>query len=196
MAESGVAVAVVVDNKDDTGTGRVRVRYPWHERPRETHWARVATPMAGSRRGFYFLPEVGDEVLVAFERGDLRVPYVVGSLWNATSPAPRTNGDGRNDIRMIRTRTGHMLTFDDGDKGKVQLELNDGKRLSIDDDGVTLEDDKKNGITIQQAAGTVTIRAAGRLVLQASEILIESTGTIDISAAAALTVRGSIVHIN
>jgi uncharacterized protein involved in type VI secretion and phage assembly len=68
----GVAVAVVKENKDESGLGRVKVAYPWHSQPHQSYWARVATPMAGKDRGIYFIPEVGDEVLVAFERGDLR----------------------------------------------------------------------------------------------------------------------------
>jgi uncharacterized protein involved in type VI secretion and phage assembly len=196
MPEAGVAVAVVVDNKDDSGTGRVKVRYPWHSQPPETFWARVSTPMAGANRGFYFMPEVGDEVLVAFEHGDLRRPYVVGSLWNGEARAPATNSDGRNDVRLIRTRKGHTLRFDDGVNGNVQLELNGGKHLSIDDDKITLEDANGNGFTIQSGTGALTIRSAGRITLRASQITIESSGTLDVKAAAALTLRGAVVNIN
>ena len=113
MAEVGVALAIVVDNKDDSGSGRVRVRL--EGQTGETLWARVATPMTGAGRGVYFIPEAGDEVLVAFERGDLRRPYVIGSLWNSKDRPPATNADGLNDLRLIRTRKGHQLTFDDGE---------------------------------------------------------------------------------
>jgi uncharacterized protein involved in type VI secretion and phage assembly len=196
MAEAGVAVAVVVDNKDDSGTGRVQVRYPWHSDSRATYWARVAVPMAGSGYGAYFIPEEGDELLVAFDRGDLRFPYVVGSLWNSRNQAPDTNADGRNDRRLIRTRKGHALLFDDGAKGRVRLELNDGKRLSIDDQAITLQDGNGNGVTIQSDGGTVTIRSAARLVLQAPQISIESSGLLDVKASASLVLRGAVVQIN
>jgi uncharacterized protein involved in type VI secretion and phage assembly len=196
MTEASVATAVVVDNRDDSGTGRVKIRYPWHERPHDTHWARVATPMSGNQRGIYFIPEEGDEVLVAFERGDLRAPYIVGSLWNATSRAPMTNADGKNDIRLIRTGKGHTLIFDDGDKGSVQLQLNTGKRLTMDDRTITLEDERGNAMSIHSGTGAVTIHASGRLVLQASQISIESSGTIDVKAAATLTLRGALVNLN
>jgi uncharacterized protein involved in type VI secretion and phage assembly len=196
MAEAGVAIAIVVDNKDDTGTGRVKVRYPWHERPRDTYWARVATLMAGSRRGVQFIPEEGDEVLVAFEHGDLRAPYVVGSLWSGTSPPPVSNADGRNDVRLIRTRSGHTLTFDDSSIGRVQLQLNDGKRLSIDQEKITLQDESGNGVTIESGSGAVTVRSAGRLLLEASQISLDASGTIEIKAAGQLTLRGAVVHIN
>src|SRR5262245_32576923 len=196
MPEAGVAVAVVVDNKDDSGTGRVMVRYPWHSHPPETFWARVSTPMAGANRGFYFMPEVGDEVLVAFEHGDLRRPYVVGSLWNGEARAPATNSDGRNDLRLIRTRKGHTLRFDDGMNGNVQLELHGGKHLSIEENEITLEDANGNGFTIQSATGALTIRSASQIILKASQITIESSGTLDVKAAAALTLRGVVVNIN
>jgi len=196
MAEAGVATALVVDNKDDSGTGRVKIRYPWHERPLDTYWARVATPMTGSKRGFYFIPEEGDEVLVAFERGDFRVPYVIGALWNSSARPPVANADGANDLRLIRTRKGHTLTFDDGAKGRVQLELNSGKRLSMDDETIALQDERGNALTIQSASGTLTIRATGRVLLQATQISLESSGTIDIKAGATLTLQGALVSIN
>jgi hypothetical protein len=121
---------------------------------------------------------------------------VIGSLWNGKDRSPHTNADGRNDVRQIKTRKGHTLTFDDGSRGRVQLELNDGKRLSIEEDSVTLQDGDGNGLTIESGSGGVTIRAAGRLTLRASEISIEASGTMDIKAAAILTVQGSLVRIN
>jgi uncharacterized protein involved in type VI secretion and phage assembly len=196
MAESSVALAIVVDNRDDSGTGRVRVSYPWHDQPLETYWARVAVPMAGKRRGFYFIPEPGDEVLVAFERGDLRLPYVVGSLWNLESPTPATNADGRNDLRQIRTRKGHTLTFNDGAKANAELRLNDGKRLTIDDNAITLQDQQGNGFTIDSRTGSIRIQAAGSLTLKAASISIESSGAIDVKGSGTLTLRGALVNIN
>ena len=70
----GVAVALVTQNKDEDGLCRVKVSYPWHDKPRDSYWARLAMPMAGNDRGLVLIPEVGDEVLVAFEREDLRFP--------------------------------------------------------------------------------------------------------------------------
>lgn len=192
----GVAVAIVRQNKDDTGMGRVKVSYPWHSQPRVSYWARIAMPMAGKNRGTYFLPEVEDEVLVAFERGDLRFPYVVGSLWNGPDPSPEKNADGKNDRRLIRTRKGHKLTFDDGQRGLVQLELNDGKKLSIDDDRITLDDTQGNKLVIDSKGGSISIEAVQKISLKAATISIESTGTLDLKAGATLTVRGALVNIN
>jgi uncharacterized protein involved in type VI secretion and phage assembly len=192
----GVAVAVVRENKDDSGLGRVKVSYPWHSKPRESYWARIAVPMAGGKRGLWFLPENNDEVLVAFERGDLRFPYVVGSLWNGVDKSPVANKDGKNDVRMIHTRKGHKLTFDDGSKGKVQLELNDGKRLTIDDDGVQVNDGQGNTVVIQSGSGGITIEAAAKLTLKAPQIAIQATGKLDVTASGNLTLSGALVRIN
>lgn len=192
----GVAVAIVRDNKDDSGLARVRVSFPWHSQPQQSYWARVAMPMAGKGRGVYFMPEVNDEVLVAFERGDLRFPYVVGSLYNGPDPSPVNNADGKNDVRVIHTRKHHKLTFNDGDRGLAQLELNDGKKLSISDDEVRLEDEKGNRLVIQSKSGTLSIEAKTSVAIKAPSISIQATGSIEIKAGGTLTLRGALVTIN
>ena len=103
----GVSVAIVAQNKDPEGLGRVKVRFPWRENPDESHWARIAVPMAGNGRGIWFLPEVDDEVLVAFDAERVEHPYVIGCLWNGQDLPPERNADGRNDLRVIHSRSGH-----------------------------------------------------------------------------------------
>lgn len=192
----GVAVAIVRENKDNSGLGRVKVSYPWHSQPSQSYWARVVTPMAGKSRGIYFIPEVNDEVLVAFERGDLRFPYVVGSLWNGVDPSPTTNADGKNDVRLIHSRSNHKVTINDGSRPLVQLELADGKRVTLDQNGIEVNDKQGNTITIQSTGGTITIQAARSLSLKAPQISIEASGTMDVKAGGTLTLRGAIVNIN
>ena len=88
----GVVVGIVTANQGDPdGLGRVKVRFPWLASDAESAWARIATLMAGNKRGSFFLPEVEDEVLVAFEHGDLRYPYILGALWNGKDKPPDTN---------------------------------------------------------------------------------------------------------
>ena len=193
---NGVAVAIVRDNRDPSGLARVRVSFPWHSQPEESYWARLATPMTGKTYGTFFLPEVGDEVLVGFERGDIRVPFVVGSLWNDTRKPPVPNADGRNDIRTIRTRKGHSLRFEDGLKGRVRLELNDGKAITIDDGGITIDAGNGNRIVVASASGATTIEAASTLRIRAPQIAIEASGTVDITAGGTLTLRGALIAIN
>jgi uncharacterized protein involved in type VI secretion and phage assembly len=192
----GVAVAQVRQNKDNSGLARVKVSYPWHSQPTESYWARLAMPMWGKDRGMYFVPEVGDEVLVAFDRGDLRFPYVIGSLWNGVDKAPQNNGDGKNDIRQIHSRDHHKLTFNDGADGFVQLEFKDGQKLTLNRDGIRLEDTKGNSVAIDSNSGAITIEANSKLTIKAPQISIEATGTMNVKAGANLGLRGTVVNIN
>ena len=184
----GVAVAIVRDNQDKSGMGRVKVSFPWHSQAEESHWARVATPMAGKNRGIYFLPEVNDEVLVAFDRGDVRFPYVIGSLWNGKDSPPETNDDGKNDVRVIHSRADHKITINDGSQPLVQIELSDGKRVTLNRDGIELDDKQGNKVTIQSTGGSITVEAKTSLSLKAPKISVEATGT--------LTLKGGMVQIN
>jgi uncharacterized protein involved in type VI secretion and phage assembly len=196
-AAKGVAVAIVRENKDSSGQGRVKVSFPWHSQPQESYWARIATPMAGPSHGIYFLPEVNDEVLVAFERGDMRFPYVLGALWNGQDQSPVMNTDGHNDVRMIHSRSDHKITFNDNSGTPlVQIELADGKRVTLDNNGITIDDKQGNSMTIQSSGGSITVQAATNLSLKAPQISIESTGTMSVKSGGTLTVQGSLVSIN
>lgn len=194
----GVALALVTQNKDPQGLARVKLSYPWRSGSSESEWARVAVPMAGDSRGAVFIPEVGDEVLVAFDKGDICFPYVIGCLWNGTNKLPETNANGQNDIRIIKTRKGHTLLFDDNSKkGRIELKLNDGKKLSIDDDGITLDDGSGNSLRIDSKGGAMTLQAATKLTLKAPSIAIEaSSGHLTLNAVATVTIKGSMININ
>lgn len=194
----GVAYGVVRDNQDPNGLGRVRVSYPWHTQTDQSYWARIAVPMAGNDRGFYALPEVGDEVALIFERGDLRFPCVVGAVWNGKNTPPAGNSDGKNDIRVFKSRAGHVFQFNDSsDAPSVTLLFNDQKKtVVINQNGIQVDDGGGNSLTISSQDGSVTLSASGTLTLKGSSISIDSTGTLSISANAALTVRGTTVNIN
>jgi uncharacterized protein involved in type VI secretion and phage assembly len=191
----GVAVAVVTQNQDDEALARVKVRYPWHENPRESYWARLAVPMAGGDRGMTFIPEIGDEVLVGFDRGDLRFPYVLGALWNGREKPPIANDDGNNDRRIVRSRKHHYLLFDDGAQGVVELAHENGAVVRFTDDEIELKDSQGNELRIERG-GNITLQANAQLTIKAATISIEATGTLDLKANATLTVRGAIVNIN
>lgn len=192
----GVAIGLVTQNKDPDGLCRVKVSYPWHEQPRESYWARLLAPMAGKGRGLVVIPEVGDEVLLGFEREDLRFPYVLGALWNGKDKPPLANSDGNNDKRVFTSRKGHRLLFDDGARGVVELALDGGKKLRLDDDGVKLDDGKGNRLTIDSNSGALTIEASGKLTIKASAISIEASGTMTLKAGAVMTVSGSLIKLN
>lgn len=191
----GVAVALVTQNKDEEGLCRVKVRYPWHDQPRESHWARLAVPMAGDGRGTVFIPEVGDEVLVAFEREDLRFPYVLGALWNGKDKPPLANDDGNNDRRIVKTRKKHYLLFDDGARGIVELAHENGAVVRFTDNEIELKDSQGNLLKIEKS-GAITLQASTQLTIKAAAITIEATGTLELKANATLTIRGALVNIN
>ncbi|MBP6107122.1 MAG: hypothetical protein KA506_11520 [Steroidobacteraceae bacterium] len=191
----GVAVAIVTQNKDEDGLCRVKVRFPWHDKPRESYWARLAMPMAGDGRGTVFIPEVDDEVLVAFEREDLRFPYVLGALWNGKDKPPLANDDGKNDRRIVKSRKKHYLLFDDGAQGVVELAHENGAVVRFTDNEIELKDSQGNHLKIEKS-GAVTLQASTQLTIKAATITIEATGTLELKANATLTIRGTLVNIN
>jgi len=123
----GCAVALVTNNKDPEKMGRVKLRYPWLDAELESNWARCMQIMTGDGRGWWNIPEIDDEVIVSFEHGDPQFPYVIGHVWNGQDRPPKEsmmNVDGKNDIRMYESRSGHRLVFDD-DPGKAHARLVD-----------------------------------------------------------------------
>lgn len=114
----GVRMAIVTNNNDPDKVGRVKLKFPWRGDADESDWTRIVFPMAGKERGIYFIPEVDDEVLVLFENGDIHHPYVIGSLWNGQDKPPEDNANGKNNIRKIKSRSGHEIIFDDNSEEK------------------------------------------------------------------------------
>jgi uncharacterized protein involved in type VI secretion and phage assembly len=192
----GVAVALVTKNQDDDGLCRVKVSYPWHDKPRESYWARLATPMAGKDRGLVTIPEVGDEVVVAFEREDLRFPYVLGALWNGDDKPPFDNSDGKNDKRLFQSRKKHYLLFNDGSQGVVELAHQKGRKVTFDDNGFAVQDENGNVVKVDSSSGAMTIEAKGQLNIKALSVTIEATSTCEIKSSGTMTLRGSLVNIN
>jgi uncharacterized protein involved in type VI secretion and phage assembly len=191
----GVAVALVTQNQDPDGLGRVRVRFPWFD-DTESFWARLSTPMAGKDRGLVLIPEVDDEVLVAFEREDLRFPYILGGVWNGVDTPPIANDDGNNDKRMFKSRKGHTLLFDDGAQGVVELRHENGGVVKLGDDEILVDDGQGNIVSINNKSGAMKLQASGSLEIKAATITIEATGTLELKANATMTIRGALVNIN
>jgi len=187
---SGVVVGVVSKNKDDDDLGRVKVIFPWLSETEESQWARVACFMAGEKRGALFLPEVGDEVLVAFEQGDRDRPYVIGMLWNGVDKPPLTNSDGKNNVRLIQSRSGHQITLDDTD-GSEKIAITDktGKNSIV-------WDAAENTITITAEKDIVLKAPSGKISLDAKELELKSSANTTAEATGTMTVKGSTVNIN
>ena len=183
----GVYPALVTDVQDPDGQGRVKVSLPFvngAEGPQAAAWARLATFMAGADRGSWFIPEVNDEVLVAFLAGDARHPVVIGALWNGVDAPPETM-DAENNLRSITSRSGHRLLFDDTAAAeKLVLETAGGHRLTLDDASggtVTLEHSNGASMTID-SSGTVAITALNRITMDAPAGLQITASTVTVEA--------------
>lgn len=151
---SGVVIGKVTNNSDPEQLGKVEVEFPWLREGSPKRWCSVASIMAGGERGAFFMPENGDEVLVAFEHGDWDHGYVVGFLWNPVQPPP--SGDQRQ--RMIQSANGHTIRFLDstpvgGNRGALIIE-------------------DAHGNTITMTNGVVTVHSQGHLALTASTMTL------------------------
>ena len=194
----GVVVGIVTNNHDKEGLGRVRVRFPWLSDSDESAWARIAVPMAGKGRGAYFLPEVDDEVLVAFERGDVRFPCVLGGLWNGTDTPPETNGDGKNNRRLITSRSGHTICFDDT-SGSETISISDQNAknsivIDVANNTVTISAD--SDIAIKSKSGKITISGTGIELVSQAEVKIEASADMNVKAGGQMTIKGTTVNLN
>lgn len=169
----GVVTALVTDVQDPEDLGRVKVRFPWLSDTYTSDWCRTVQPGAGHQRGAVVLPEVNDEVLVAFEQGDLRRPYVVGGLYNGVDQPELGTGlvDGSTGAvrrRGFVSKLGHKLVFldDDAQSGVMLATGDDGLRIALKDTGTTIRVSSSGKVEIE-AASDVSIRARARMRLEA-----------------------------
>jgi uncharacterized protein involved in type VI secretion and phage assembly len=194
----GLTVGIVTNNRDPEGLGRVKVRFPWLSDQVESQWARIVSPMAGRDRGLYALPEVEDEVLVAFERGRVECPFILGALWNGKDKPPETNGDGQNNRRVIKSRSGHVIVLDDT-AGRERIEIVDrsGKNsISISTANNAISIVAEADISIQSRSGKLRLSGNGVEIQSTAEVKVGAAQNLDLQAAAKLNIRGQIVNIN
>jgi phage protein D len=192
----GVVVGVVTNVTDPDDLGRVKVKFPWIADDQESHWARIASPMAGNGRGFMFLPEVNDEVLVAFEHGDPGRAYVVGHLWNGKDLPPKKNSEvsaqGKVNLRIIKSRSGHTITLDDT-QGSEKIEIVDKTTKNK----ITFESSSNKISIISEADVVITakgkaeITATGDCSIEAQNAKITAKQAGSITANGKLTLKGS-----
>jgi uncharacterized protein involved in type VI secretion and phage assembly len=181
----GVYPALVTDIVDPEGQGRIKVELPWA--PDDDGgfevWARCAVPMAGNNRGTWLMPDPQDEVLVAFQGGDPRLPVIIGGLWNGQdAPPEQMDGAGNNDKKTIRSRNGVKVTLDDTDgRESLTLETPGGQRLSLKDGPGTVEIADGNGNSVRFESAGVTITAAAKLTINAATMEI-SAGLVTVNA--------------
>lgn len=200
--------AKVVENKDKQKLGRIRVQFPWQEiqsKEMKTPWLRIAVPYAGASKGYQFVPEIGEEVMVGFEMNNAERPYIIGSLYNGGNGKPDENWavskeeDGTtNNIKAIRTRNGHTIRFNDkGDAGLLEIYDNMNNTyhitLSADDKKITIY----SAGEIEVVADTdINIKAKGDIGVNADgNIGIKSKGNISMEAKKEVSIQASKVKV-
>jgi uncharacterized protein involved in type VI secretion and phage assembly len=204
----GVYPATVTKIKDDSSQGRVRVKLPWS--PDQSSggfeaWARVATLMAGGKRGTWFMPEVGDEVLVAFAGGNPSAPFVLGMLWNGKDAPPESMDSAeKNDIKKIVSRNVVAITLNDK-QGQEQfiVETPGGNSLTLKDGPGSIEIKDSNGNTVTLDNSGVSVQTSSTVQVQASSVTVTASdvtvnagmatfsGTIQCSTIIATSVVGT-----
>ena len=182
----GVYPALVSDIKDPDGQGRVKVTLPWSpdtDGGRYEAWARMATLMGGNNRGSWFIPDVNDEVLIVFEGGDPRRPYVIGGLWNGNdSPPDSMDGAGNNYRKLIRSRNGVKITLDDSDgRESLVLETPGGQKITMKDGPGSVEIVDSNGNSVKLETSGITVNASAKVTINASTVEI-SAGMVTVNA--------------
>jgi uncharacterized protein involved in type VI secretion and phage assembly len=206
----GVTLGTVTSLLDPKFLGRVQVSFPWLSNSVDSAWARIATAWAGNNRGTYLLPEVGDEVVVAFRHGDLKHPYVIGFVWNDTDRPPEASP--LLDRRELKSKSGHKLMFDDFEglwgltlqsQGGHTVKLDDtvgGMKISISDSSQNLSivlDSVSGKISISTTVGQIAVSApAGQISLDAAIIDIHASGALSLKGDATVAVNGAMVRIN
>jgi uncharacterized protein involved in type VI secretion and phage assembly len=197
----GIGTGIVTDVVDPLLQGRIKVKLPWFKGDEDTAWARVVSPSAGKKRGIYFIPKVDDEVLVAFEQGDIEHPYIIGSLWNLPDMPPEVSPMlGKS---LIKTEAGHTLEFDDL-KQSITITTSTKQKVSMDPLKIELSNTAGSlKISLDDSSQTVKIESALNLELKGVNVKIEGvnveiTGSAktDLKSTGICTVQGSLVKIN
>jgi uncharacterized protein involved in type VI secretion and phage assembly len=177
----GVTTGHVIDVKDPDSMGRVKVRFDRLGTGQQTtdgYWAPVATLMSGPDRGSWFMPEADDEVLVAFDHGDVNHPFVIGYLWNGKQQPPVGGID--EHTRRIKSVSGHVLELSDV-KGKEQVHIktNGGHEVTLDDtsgsSGITIVSANKNSVKLDDVQKQITVQTQSGV-----QIALKDSGEIDI----------------
>ena len=199
---SGIVVGIVTSNKDEENCGRIKVTFPWHSDENESDWIRISNFMAGNDRGSTFVPEIGDEVVCAFLHGDINRPICLGALHGTENKSPAKTEDGKNNIKMIKTRSGHTITFNDEQaKESLSVKSKSDHTIVFDDapgqEKITIKDKTgQNFIEINSVTNSISINSALTLDLKAANINIEATAMMSIKASSMLKIEGLPIMLN
>ncbi|MGB7620959.1 MAG: phage baseplate assembly protein V [Terriglobia bacterium] len=181
---NGFFPAVVIDNIDPDNSGRVKVRIAEagaSGQPDYETWARIATLMAGNNRGSWFIPDVNDEVLVAFEGGTARQPYVIGGLWSQTSPPPEKM-DTNNNKKLLRSRNGVKIILNDqnGQESFI-VETPGGQKITLKDGPGAIEITDSNGNSVKLETSGISVTASAKVTINASQVEVNA-GAVSVNA--------------
>jgi len=170
----GLYPAFVTNLVDQKNLGRVQVRLPWlgtDGDPDVRAWATLCTPYADGNQGLEILPEVGSQVVVGFEAGNLRRPYIVGAAWNGQEALPNTP-DAANNLRVLQSRSGSRLEFDDSTPPKVSITMRSGHKVVLDDAADEITVTHAQGCSITLTATNIEINANVSVEITAPEVSV------------------------
>jgi phage baseplate assembly protein gpV len=221
----GVVTGVVKSVEDPDQQGRVQISLPYLGGQNDSTWAPVATLMTGGGRGSWFMPEVGDEVLVAFNQEDVQHPFIIGFLWNGQDKPP--SKDISTKVRRLRTVSGHQIDFDDIDgeekitittkgghkilmddtpgSGKVSISTNGGHSIKMDDSpssmGVSIDTNGGQKVDLQDLPPSVTIQTTAQNQVIVSDVppgitINAPTGILTISCMMATVTADSVLNVS
>lgn len=214
----GIVIGTVTNINDPENLGRIKVKFPWFGQTYESGWASIAVPMTGASMGFFFVPSVDDEVLVAFDHGDVNRPFVLGSIWNNKEKPPGTSADAMDKIFRLKTKKGNELVFDDK-IDKVEIRMASGHYITVGPEKIEIMDKGKDSIILDSQANSIQIQskkdmqiestnklsikamtiemeATTSMKLKALQLNVESSATMDIKSSGPATIQGAIVKIN
>lgn len=189
----GVVPAVVTELDDPKQIGRIKVQFDWLDDAPETYWARIAAPMAGNGRGAFFMPEIGDEVLLAFDHGSTDFPYVVGFVWSGVDKPPE---DANHSKRCIRTVLGHELLFDDdSSSSSITLTTQNGYQIKLDDAGNKITLTTPDSVSVELDAATGGGPSISMSLPTGNSVSLDSTGLTVTAAVGQVTVNALSVNV-
>ena len=208
---NGLQPGIVVSNEDPDGEHRVRVRMPLINNNEDGIWARMASLDAGSSRGFFFRPEIGDEVVLGFMDDDPRYPIILGMLHSSSKEPPLTGSDSNHE-KVYQSRSKMKLYFNDDTK-VLRIETPAGNKITLSDDEKLLRLEDQNSNKIEMSGDGITIESAKALELKAgtnlkisadssveikstSSIKMEGNGSVEVKSSGNTTIKGSILMLN
>ncbi|MBX3306645.1 MAG: phage baseplate assembly protein V [Nitrospira sp.] len=206
----GIAIAKVTGRMTD---GTYSLRYLGMGGDAPSAPARMMMPNAGRKRGMYWMPEIGDEVVVAFEGGDSNAPIILGALYNSESPTPdQATPSDENNVRTIVSRSGHEVTLDDSPlAGKILVRTKEGRTLTLDDappGKISLSTPTGIALEMDDGTGTLTLKAPVAIVLESASLALNvggmsvapgaapGTGTMTITVPTAVSIQSAAISMN